>query len=125
MNQSFGSFIKEKRINLNYTLRSFCQTKGYDTAYISRLENGFLNPPTSEEKLRGLALALELKDGSPDWVTFFDLAAIENKTLPEDIKNNFEEIALILPAFYRTLRTKKMSEEDIKNLISLLKTENK
>lgn len=124
MDQKFGDFIRERRIELNHTLRNFCKAKGYDTAYISRLENGFMNPPTSEEKLKGLATALELREGSSEWVTFFDLAAVGNQTFPEDIKNNFSEIAPVLPAFYRTLRTKKMSEKDIKNLIALFKSSN-
>lgn len=119
--QNFGDFIRERRIQLGYTLRNFCKTKGYDTAYISRLENGFLKPPETQEKLKGLAIALELPGGSPKWVIFFDLAAAENKTFPEDIEKNFPEINKVLPAFYRTIRNKKITEKDIKQLINLLK----
>ena len=119
----FNEFVREKRKELNMTLRKFCQTKGYDTAYISRLENGLLNPPKEKKKLEALAFALEIEENTAEWVAFFDLAAASHLSIPEDIKKDFPEIVRFLPAFYRTLRNESCSEKKIENLISLLAAE--
>jgi transcriptional regulator with XRE-family HTH domain len=119
----FHEYIKQKRKDLGATLRAFCKQKGYDPAYISRLETGLITPPTDSEKLAGLATALEIKEGTPEWVIFFDLAYASNYQVPQDIKNDFPLIVNFLPAFYRTIRKKEMNSEDIQKLLSLLTTD--
>ena len=118
----FGEFVRQKRLNLKLTLRQFCKIKGYDPGYISRIECGLLSPPKDHQKLKALAIALEIKEKEPDWVLFFDLAATEKGEIPKDIKN-FSEIQKILPAFYRTIRKKKIAEKDIKKLVKLFRQE--
>lgn len=118
---NFSKFIYERRIKLGYTLRKFCKTKGYDPAYISRLENGLTLPPDETDKLRALAMALKLKEQTSEWVNFFDLAAISKNKLPEDITKDNPYLVSFLPAFYRTLRNKKMTKEDIKKLLQIIK----
>ncbi|MCL5795341.1 MAG: helix-turn-helix transcriptional regulator, partial [Patescibacteria group bacterium] len=107
---NFPKFIYEKRVKLGYTLRKFCEAKGYDPAYISRLENGLIMPPDEADKLKALAIALELKKQTSEWVNFFDLAAISKNKLPEDITKDNPNLVSFLPAFYRTLRNKKMTK---------------
>ena len=121
--ENFGVFFRTKRIELRLTLRTFAKNKGYDAAYISRLENGFLTPPEDVEKLKALALALEIKEATPDWVTFFDLAAVSRKSIPSNLLEDNPNIINFLPAFFRTARKKEINKEDIKNLLSLLKGE--
>lgn len=116
----FGEFIRQKRLGLKLTLRQFCKKKGYDAGYISRLECGLLSPPRNTEKLRALAIALEIKENRPDWVLFFDLAATEKGEIPKDIKD-FSKLQGKLPVFYRTLRKKKITEKDIKDLLKLFR----
>lgn len=118
----FSDFFNERRLKLGLTLRRFCRNKGYDTAYISRMENGLLAPPDDHEKLKALAIALEIEEGSSDWVTFFDLAAASKGQIPNDLKND-KKVMVALPAFYRTIRNKKIEEKDIDKLIKLLKGE--
>jgi len=117
----FNQLIKNRRQELGYTLRKFCEAKGYDPSYISRIENGLLNPPTDQEKLRGLAIALEYEDGTPDWVHFFDSAAAYKYEFPSDIKENFPKVVEFLPAFYRAVRKEKVTETDIKTLLNTLR----
>jgi transcriptional regulator with XRE-family HTH domain len=116
----FGEFFRQKRLELRLTLRQFCRKKGYDAGYISRMESGLLLPPKDIEKLKALATALEIKEQTPDWVLFFDLAATEKGEIPKDIKD-FSKFQGMLPAFYRTLRKKKVTEKDIKNLLKLFR----
>lgn len=119
-NLKFGDYVFARRIKLAYTLRQFCKTKGYDPAYISRVENNLIQAPEDQEKLKALALALELKPNTSDWVTFFDLAAASHFEIPQDIKKDNPEIIKLLPAFYRTLRKPKANKEDVSKLLDLI-----
>lgn len=118
---TFGEFIKSQRMNLGLTLRAFSKKKKYDASYISRLENGLLLPPEDGDKLKTLAIALELKEGRSGWSTFFDLAAASHKSIPLDLVEDNPAIINFLPAFFRTARKSKVNKQDIKNLLKLLK----
>jgi len=122
-NVTFGQFFRERRIQLKFTLRSFCERFGYDPGNISRLERNILSPSIDEDKLEGFATALQIKKGSTDWVNFFDLAHIAKGLIPDDILNS-PQIMSILPAFYRTVRGEKLNKEKINELIALLVNEN-
>lgn len=116
---AFGCFIRTLRIGSGDTLRGFCERYGFDTAYISRLENNKLKPP-SKEKLISLASALGLKQNSVDWIKFFDLAHQCRNELPPDIISGAPEVISRLPSFLRTPDGKKISEDKINKLINFL-----
>jgi len=122
--KNFGEFIYNKRISSNVGLREFCKTKGYQSSYVSRLENGLIKAPENFEKLEALAIALEIKKNTREWVAFFDLAAASKKSIPKDIENQFKHIEQFLPAFYRTLRKKKINKKDIEKLLKVLRKTN-
>lgn len=108
---------------MGLTLRTFSKNKGYDAAYISRLENNFINPPEDEEKLRALAQALELQKESSDWVTFFELAAVSRRQIPDALVESNPNVIKFLPAFFRTAHKKDINKEDISTLLKLIKGE--
>jgi len=116
----FAQYFAERRRALGLTMRRFADHKGYDVGYISRLENDVIKPPAETEKLKALAVALELKPETTEWVQFFDLAAASRAELPEDLKNKTEVVNL-LPAFYRTLRKDKINKDEVEHLLNLLK----
>ncbi len=116
---AFGNFVRKLRISSGSTLRGFCERYGFDTAYISRLENNKLRPP-SKEKLIPLASALGLKPNSVEWINFFDLAHQSRNELPSDIANNAAGVISRLPSFLRTPDGKKISEAKINKLIEFL-----
>lgn len=120
-NLTFADFVHKRRVSLGYTLREFCRKTGYDVAYISRIENGLMTPPDDINKLKALALALELKPESEEWVEFFDSAYIERGKIPKDIIESKLNVINFLPAFYRTIRSKKLTQEDLDRLTKLLK----
>ena len=103
INTAFGAYFRELRARLNLTLRQFCIANGYDAGNISKLERGRLPAPSSDEKLRGYARALKVKKGTEEWNTFFDLAAVSRRQIPEDIMKD-EELVQRLPRLFRTLR---------------------
>ncbi len=120
-NSGFGDYLREKRLEKNFTLRAFCERFGLDTAYISRLETNKLKPPSSE-KLSALAEALGLQKNSKDWIKFFDLAHQARNELPDDVKENASEIITMLPAFLRTPDGKRVSKQKIEKLINFLES---
>lgn len=117
--QTFGEFFRQKRVSLELTLRHFCEKYHYDPGNISKLERNILSPSLDEEKLEGYALALKIPKESAQWITFFDLAYTAKGTLPTDIKKN-PNVLPLLPAFYRTVRGKKLTRKKIDGLIRLI-----
>lgn len=115
--QNFGDYFRSKRISLGLTLRTFCERFGYDPGNISRLERNILPPTLDDEKLTGYATALQIKRDSQDWVLFHDLAYAAKNSIPKDIrKHNID----FLPAFFRTIRNKKMDKQKLQELIEFL-----
>lgn len=117
--QTFGDFFRSKRIALGLTLRSFCERYNYDPGNISRLERNILPPTLNDEKIAGYAAALKIKRDSEEWVKFYDLAHAAKGKIPTDLKNN-ERISEFLPAFFRTMRNKKLDRKKLKKLLRLL-----
>ena len=76
--------------------------------------------PHSQKKLTQYARALGIKRGTKKWTTFIDLAAASSGKIPCDLMSN-EKVISRLPAFFRTLRSKKLSDKKIDELIDRLR----
>lgn len=117
---NFGNLFKELRLRLGLTLRDFCLQNKFDPGNISKLERGIFPPPQNDEKLEEYAKALKLREGSEEWIEFFDRAAADTGRLPTDIHDD-ASIMHRLPAFFRTIRDKKLSAEQLDLLIKRIK----
>jgi transcriptional regulator with XRE-family HTH domain len=115
--KSFGEFIKELRIRNEITLREFCRKANVDPSNWSKVERGKLPPPRSKEFLNGIAEILRLNKDMDDYYLLFDLAALSY--LPEELVGD-EKIVEKLPVFFRTLRGKKPTREELEELIKLI-----
>jgi len=118
--QSFGEFFKSLRKKRRVTLRDFCLQAQADPANISRMERGAMPPPQDTDILERYAKALGVKSGSDDWYTFFDLAAAGRGIIPKDLLSD-QDVVKMLPAFFRTLRGQKPTEEEMKKLIEKIR----
>ena len=116
----FGSFFKELRIRQEMTLRQFCNAHGYDPGNISKLERGLLPPPESDAKLTDYAKALRIRRGSDAWYQFFDLARAARGKLPPELLRKRDVVAR-LPLLFRTLRGQKVSEQELNELIEMIR----
>ncbi len=116
----FGQFFKQRRIALGLTLREFCRRNGLDPGNISRLERGLLAPPQGRDLLEQYAKLLDLKKGSDDWYTFFDLAAAETGRIPPEILED-KDLLEKLPILFRTLRGQKVPDEQLDELVRKLR----
>lgn len=118
----FGEFVKELRMKLDLSLREFCKINTHDPSNWSKTERGLTPPPADEETLKLWALQLGLKEGTGDWHKFFDLAFTDRGRIPSDILRN-EQLVEKLPLFFRTMRGQKPTEDEMKNLVELLRRE--
>lgn len=117
----FGSYFAGlRRRNTEMSLRQFCSEHGFDAGNISKLERGKLPPPQSPEILERYASALGLQEGSDGWYEFFDRAAASRGEIPPDLLQD-AEVAKSLPALFRTLRGTRLSEEQLKELLQVLR----
>lgn len=122
--KTFGKFIKDKRLEQKISLRQFCQDNGYDPGNISKLERDLMPPPQSDEKLNELAKALSIKKGSDEYVQLVDLASATNRTF--HVKNISDSRLLEkLPAFFRTLDNKQLTEEKLQRMIEIARSGNR
>ncbi|MGB7767709.1 MAG: hypothetical protein WBN22_02515 [Verrucomicrobiia bacterium] len=116
----FGTFIKELRAKQRLGLREFCLKHGHDPSNWSKIEREVLSPPSDEATLRGWAKELNLKEGSDDWLKFFEYAAVDAGRIPDHILED-KELASHLPVFFRTLSGQKPSREDLEKLLAIIK----
>jgi transcriptional regulator with XRE-family HTH domain len=118
---AFGEFFaRMRRTRVGLSLREFCSVNEFDAGNISKLERGRLPVPQSRDILARYAAALDIGEGTDDWFRFFDLAAAEQGKIPDDLLND-EEVAGKLPVLFRTLRGEKVTEEQMKGLIDLIR----
>jgi len=117
---AFGEFFKAKRIALGLTLREFCFKHALDPGNMSRLERGLLPPPEDRNVLERYAKCLNLKVGSDDWYTFFDLAAAAKGRIPAELMED-KEIVAKLPVVFRALRGKRLTDQDLDELVKKVK----
>lgn len=120
--RTFGAFFKAKRLELDMSLREFCQQNGLDAGNLSRMERGLLAPPQAE-RLAAYAEMLGIAEGSDDWYELFDLAAAERGKIPDDLQT--EEVLDKLPILFRTLRGQKVPDEKLDELVDLMRGKKK
>ncbi|MDT8391626.1 MAG: helix-turn-helix transcriptional regulator [Lentisphaeria bacterium] len=118
----FGELLKNIRLRKRITLREFCRRSGSDPGNISRLERGLMRPPQDRDILLRYAAALDIKEGDDDWYRLSDKAAAECGKIPSDLMDN-PMVKEALPAFFRTVRGQKPTEEDMRKLLAKLAVE--
>jgi len=111
-------FIREKRIASGLTLREFCRLTGFDASNWSKIERNLLPPPQSRKALESIASVLSIVSGSQVYKELMDLAALSS--VPEDLIE--PEILEQLPVFFRTVRGEKPTEEELKTLITKIRS---
>jgi hypothetical protein len=58
---------------------------------------------------------LGIKEGTDDWLEFFDIARAESGRIPDEILAN-KKIVSMLPLLFRTLKGQKLNEEQLEKL---------
>lgn len=113
----FGEYVKNRRIEIGMTLRSFCREAGFDASNWSKIERGVIPPPQETEALDCIAAILGLD--ADQRTDLGDRAAVARGQLPTDFKE--DEIQAKLPAFFRAIRGQEYSATDVEELIEGVK----
>jgi transcriptional regulator with XRE-family HTH domain len=107
----FGSRIRQLRTDKGLSLREFAENVGIDFTYLSKIENGKVDPP-SEEKIRYMAKELEV-----DAETLLGLAG---KVSPEQMRRAVEsnpDIGVLL----RKIQSRELTTDQIKKMLDMAK----
>ncbi len=123
MEQTFGGYLRNRRIELGYTLRKFCGKTGLDPAYVSRVENGVHAALENREKLIEFAGHYEVYPDTPEMETLLNLASLSRNQLPEGFEITDPAVLKYLPAFCRTASKQDITREDVEELLRLLRGE--
>ena len=118
----FGRNIKELRLEKGLSLRSFSRQINIDASNWSKIEREVMPPPQDEEKLIKIAQVLGVPLKSDQYSTLRDLAAIDSGIIPRDLLNDKETLKS-LPIFFRTIRNKRPTEEQLQDLIESIRKE--
>ena len=114
----FGEFVKEKRTKAGLSLREFCRLVGLDPSNWSKVERDILPPPKSRKVVKDISSVLLLSEGSEDWHTLFDQAAVGH--LPGELLME-PGIAEKIPVFLRSVRGNKLSREELAEILEIFK----
>lgn len=116
----FGAYLKALRLSRGFGLREFAELIDEQPANLSAVEHGRRKPWFLAEKLKAVASALGLTEGSTEWDHFFTLAKRPGKTRPD-----LEEYAAtdIFPVLCRTVNNAQLTEQEIKNLVHFIQTQ--
>lgn len=117
--RTFGDFMKSLRSMTGMTLRAFCQNHGIDPGNWSKLERGIFPPPHGE-KLEQYAKLVGLKQGTDEWLEFFDLAAAARGEFPADVMADSKVVSQ-LPVLFRTLRGQRVDPGKLDELIEMIR----
>ena len=116
--KKFGALLGKLRTENNLSIREICKLVSYDPSNWSKIERGLISPPSEEKTLKLWAKALKIKGGEIQ--KFMDDAIIAQGIIPSDIMEK-DKMLQFMPAFFRTVRNKKPSKEEIDSLIDLIK----
>ncbi len=119
--QQFGKILKELRIKKELSLREVCKLTGYDPSNWSKVERGRIAPPSDPKTLTKWAKVFGLSQKNRSFHEFIDQAQVAQGIIPSDVFAN-ENAVKCMPAFFRTLRNKKPTKEEIDRLVELIRS---
>jgi transcriptional regulator with XRE-family HTH domain len=120
MKNTFGQFLKERRLALDLSLREFARKIDMQPSNYCNIESDVLSPPGGQT-LERIARALGLTKGTPDYQTLHDLAAEARDEIPADLARMVKENELI-PAMLRTIEYEKVTKAQLRGIIEDLKS---
>ncbi|HOJ19838.1 MAG TPA: helix-turn-helix transcriptional regulator [Ignavibacteriaceae bacterium] len=117
---TFGEFVKHKRLEADLSLRNFCEQAGLDPSNWSKIERNRLNLTLEDIQLKKLAELINIKEGTPEYIRFMDLAVIAKGIIPVAVYSD-AEVLEALPVLFRTATGERPTQKEKEKLIELIK----
>lgn len=108
--QSFGAFVRVRRVAKGYSLRRFAELLGLSPTYLSHVEQGKVDSPPTADRVRKMA---ELLDENSD-----ELIAMAGR-MPEDLPKIIQSQPEAMPELLRA--AKGLTIENLKQLVERAK----
>ncbi len=105
----FGSRIRQLRTERGISLRDFADMVGIDFTYLSKIENGKVDPP-SEEKIKVMASKLDVESEA--------LLALAGKISSEQIRKAVEsnpDVGVLL----RKLQSRRLTHDQVEAMLKI------
>lgn len=121
MKQTFGSFIREKRLQRMMKLNTFAKLVGISPVYLSYLENG-KRPAPSKKVLNDIILHLFLDSSDAEKLLLLAAETHHRQALPDDIIDYISKNKFALDAL-RIAKKHNVSDVVWRDLINRIKSE--
>src|SRR5688572_22291816 len=118
--EEFGDVLRELRLAAGYGLRRFAKLIGELPSNLSAIETGVRSPWRTQEKLRAVASALALEEGSRNWDRFF-LSARRPDSVPPDIERLLERPLHL--ALLRAVEERQLTDDELQKLVDHVRKE--
>jgi transcriptional regulator with XRE-family HTH domain len=115
MANEFGEALKRLRLKAGFGLRRFAEMIEMPAPNLSAIEHGRRNAPDDPAKLREIAVALGLEEGSEEWTGLFD-AASRLDALPADVRHMAGR--KMIPVLLRTIDNRQLDDTEIARLVA-------
>lgn len=113
----FGTHAKSLRIRARITLRAFAKQVGMDPSNWSKIERGIIPPPANDTLIPTISQNLNLAEEETQQL--HDLASMARGELPRDIDDH--ELLAKMPAFFRALKGREYTADDLEKLTQKIK----
>jgi HTH-type transcriptional regulator, competence development regulator len=108
---NFGSYIRQLRKEKDKSIREFADQIGIDFTYLSKIENGKVDPP-SEEKIRLMARELEV-----DAETLLGMAGKISAEQIRKVVDSNPNVGVLL----RKIQSRKLTSDQIEGMLNIAK----
>ena len=110
----FGSRIRQLRTDKGISLRDFADIVGIDFTYLSKIENGKVDPP-SEDKIKVMASKLGVESE-----VLLDLAGkISSEQIRKAVASN-PDVGVLL----RKLQSRRLTHDQVKDMLKIASDKN-
>jgi len=116
---TFGTLVKELRIEKELTLRQCCIELGTDPSNWSKMERGVTPPPKDQNLLNRWAVFFGLANEKKQ--DFFDRASLARQEIPTDLASD-EAVIAALQAFFRAVRGHELEGDRLKQFMKDLRS---
>jgi len=119
MANTFGSYVKQRRLSLGLGLREFADLIGVEASNYSKIERGLKHAPTGDRLLPYIQ-ALRIERNSSDHLTLSTLADCSNGNIPSQILKD-ELLAAKLPILFSAMSNEGFTEAQLDAMLNTVK----